>query len=106
MREKDFPVFRQLLAEVFQKAFAEPITGLSFSKAQFLSYDIYEVTGEMISYKSLHNYVKSLLENKPERVNPTDSTLGILAGYVNPDIGTLTFAWYQYKKRMILVAES
>jgi fructose-1,6-bisphosphatase len=38
MQTKDFTVFQVLLSEIHQKAFNEPISKLSYSKAQMLSW--------------------------------------------------------------------
>lgn len=82
MQTKDFIVFQILLSEIHQKAFNEPISKLSFSKAQMLSWLISNDTNQIISYKSLIKYVDAVMAHCPQSVNPNLTTLLILVEYV------------------------
>ena len=99
MEKKDFSVFCALLSDVYAKAFGETLSTLPHGKAQTLSWLVFEATGELLSYKSLRNYVGAVLDNTPQKVNPTAITLSILAQYVagsgKSSGGCL--AWYQYR---------
>lgn len=110
MESKEFTVFGCLLTEVYLKAFGESISTLPHGKAQTLSWLIYESTGEMLSYKTLANYVSAVLAEKPGSINPSDSTLSILATYVmdvneqcmNRDLPTRVYAaWYKYRSNLL-----
>ncbi|MCC7507033.1 MAG: hypothetical protein IT259_17130 [Saprospiraceae bacterium] len=103
MDKKDFYVFSALLSDVHAKAFGEPLSRLSHSKAQSLSWLVYEATGELLSYKTLGNYVSAVMENDPEKINPTGMTLSILAQYVGgPAISAYRgLAWFKYRTGML-----
>jgi len=97
MRTREFFAFRQLLASVHQKAFGEPLSPLSYSRAQALSWLIEEATGKPLSYKTLANYAKAALEDQAGRVNPHPSTLVILVQYLQGNMATHPLvAWQQY----------
>ncbi|MEY3240367.1 MAG: hypothetical protein RIR11_1805 [Bacteroidota bacterium] len=81
MQTKDFTVFQILLSEIHQKAFNEPISKLSFSKAQMLSWLISNDTNQIISYKSLIKYVDAVMVHCPQSINPNLTTLLILVEY-------------------------
>lgn len=110
MEAKEFYVFRSLLADVHFKAFDEPLSKLSYGKAQTLSWLIHEATGELLCYKTLSNYAAAALEENSEAVNPTTVTLSILACYVT---GGNTWSgrhqmragayapWYKYRSRVL-----
>lgn len=107
METKDFYVFRTLLNEVHTAAFGEPLSPLPHGKAQTLSWLIEEVTGEMLSYKTLGNYAQAALRDDPSGVNPNPSTLSLLVKFATgtqaqPDTrpGCRTnaqAAWYRYR---------
>ncbi len=99
MDKKDFFVFSALLSDVHAKAFGEPISRLSHSKAQSLSWLVYEATGALLSYKTLGNYVAAVLDSAPGKINPTGMTLSILACYVEGPVkgGCNGLAWYKYR---------
>ncbi len=110
MEAKEFTVFRALLADVHSKAFGEPISKLSYGKAQTLSWLIHEATGELLCYKTLSNYVSAALESKPNSVNPTDATLTILAQFVagaEAQVGRQMMRmgsyapWYKYRSSVL-----
>lgn len=82
MEAKEFSVFRTLLAETYQKAFGEELSTLPHGKSLTLSWMIQEITGELLSHKTLSNYAAAVLDGDPTRVNPTDATLSILARFV------------------------
>ena len=107
MQSPDFAVFRVLLSETHQKAFGTPLSKLNFSKAQMLSWLIYEATGELLSYKSLCNYFDAILAEQPEKINPNVSTLLILAEFATgqhrdnkPDL----VLWTQFRKLLMAAA--
>ena len=81
MQTKDFTVFQVLLSEIHQKAFNEPISKLSYSKAQMLSWLISDDTNQIISYKSLIKYVDAVIAHCPQNINPNLTTLLILVEY-------------------------
>lgn len=108
MSHPDYLVFADLLAKVHNKAFCEKLTPLYYSKAVSLSWLIYECTGELLSYKTLSAYVRAVLEETPQKVNPTNATLGILAHYVsnNDDCRQkkrqeMSLYWYAYRSLML-----
>ena len=111
MEAKDFPVFRTLLTEVHTAAFGEPLTKLPHGKAQTLSWLIEEATGEVLSYKTLGNYVQAALHDNPAAINPNPSTLSLLVQYacgpqVQPDArhGSRmkpSAEWYRYRSRRL-----
>lgn len=103
MKAAEFSVFCQLFSELYQKAFKESITHLSHSKAQALSWIIYEETNEMLSYKSLSNFAAAAVENTPEKINPSDATLAILARFVCDDFRKCpeNVAWYRYRSKAL-----
>jgi hypothetical protein len=106
MQTNDFRVFCQLLAEVHDKAFQEPISKLPHSKAQMLSFLIEETTGALVSYKSLGNFVAAALAGSPSGVNPNVSTLAILARFVGgsnatPPRGVPCAEWFKYRSQML-----
>jgi hypothetical protein len=102
MERKDFSVLSRLLSDVHAKAFGESLTKLPHGKAQTLSWLIYDATGELLSYKSLTNYVCAVLENTPHKINPTAMTLSILAqfasGAKNAAAGCLP--WFTYRSKV------
>jgi hypothetical protein len=103
MGEKNFSIFCILMSDVYAKAFNEPISKLKRGKAQTLSWLIFEVTGELLSYKTLHNYVLAALDTVPGKINPTDMTLSILVQFVNGEVRQVknNLAWYRYRSRML-----
>ncbi len=111
MEAKEFTVFRVLLADVYAKAFGETqLSKLPHGKAQTLSWLIHEDTGELLSYKTLSNFISAVLEGKPQQVNPSDATLSILAKFVAGEktqphrsamrIGAYS-AWYKYRSSVL-----
>lgn len=82
MKTHEFSSFRQLLSEVHLKAFGEPLSPLTYGRAQALSWLIEEVTGQVLSYKTLSNYTRAALGEPSARVNPNASTLAILVRYL------------------------
>lgn len=110
MKPIDFSIFKRLLSEVYSKAFGETLSQLPHGKAQILSWMIFEQTGEMLSYKSLGNYVQAILEGAPEKINPTGATMGILAEFLRSKDGEIplskkrnnhSFTWYQYRSGVL-----
>jgi hypothetical protein len=110
MEAKEFYVFRSLLSEVHFKAFGEPLSKLSHSKAQTLSWLIHEATGDLLCYKSLSNYMAAACDEKPDAVNPTDATLSILARFVSGEVAQSgrhqmrmgNYAtWYKYRSSVL-----
>jgi len=108
MRNLDYLIFTDLLAKVHHKAFCEQLTPLHYSKAVSLSWLIHERTGELLSYKTLSAYVKAVLNETPQKINPTNATLGILAHYVNNDDlcklknrQEMSVYWYTYRSLML-----
>ncbi|MCB0527471.1 MAG: hypothetical protein KDC61_12395 [Saprospiraceae bacterium] len=110
MGTKDFTVFRTLIADVYTKAFGEPLAKLPHGKAQTLSWMIHEITGELLSHKSLSNYIHAILKGDPGRINPTDATLSILARFVSGEKETggrhemrmgIYAPWYKYRVRVL-----
>ncbi|MCW5922128.1 MAG: hypothetical protein KIS77_07295 [Saprospiraceae bacterium] len=110
MEAKEFSVFRSLLTDVHSKAFGEPLSKLPHGKAQTLCWLIYEDTGELLSYKTLGNYFTAIVEGAPERVNPSDATLAILAKFVTGEKNKSTplamqmgayAAWYKYRSNAL-----
>jgi hypothetical protein len=106
MEEKNFSIFCILISDVYSKAFNEPISALKRGKAQTLSWLIFECTGELLSYKTLHNYVHAALEKKPDKVNPTDTSLSILVRFTSGSRHAVlnNLAWYRYRSSMIHLA--
>lgn len=111
MEAKEFTVFRSLLADVCSKAFGEQqLTKLPHGKAQTLSWLIHEATGDLLSYKTLSNFIAAALEEKPQLVNPSDATLSILAQFVADEecksdhrimrAGAYA-AWYKYRSNAL-----
>lgn len=111
MEAKEFTVFRSLLSDVCSKAFGEQqLSKLPHGKAQTLSWLIHEATGELLSYKTLSNFIAAVLEEKPQLVNPSDATLSILAKFVAEEeckschqmmrVGAYA-AWYKYRSNAL-----
>ncbi len=103
MQAKDFSIFRSLLTDVHAKAFGEPISKLPHSKAHTLAWLIEEATGVVLSYKSLTNYINAVLEEKPEKVNPSCVTLATLAQFATGEKAGKQMAtlWYKYRAGML-----
>lgn len=110
MEAKEFTVFRSLLSDVYSKAFGETISPLPHGKAQTLCWLIHEATGELLSYKTLSNYVHAVLDETPHTVNPSNATLAILAKYVTGHDGQNgrhemrmgSYApWYKYRSSVL-----
>ena len=108
METKDFNIFCCLLSDVHRLAFGEDLTKLPHGKAQHLSWLIYEATGANLSYKTLSHYVQAAISEAPQSINPTPSTLSILASFVfgggQPvEISKGPFlAWFQYRSRVLM----
>ena len=111
MEAKEFSIFRTLLTEVYSNAFGEPISKLPHGKAQTLCWLIHEATGELLSYKTLGNYVDAVLNDDPLSVNPCHSTLAILAKFVTGsdlqsgrhEMRMGDYApWYKYRSNILL----
>lgn len=108
METKDFNIFCCLLSDVYRLAFGEDLNKLPHGKAQYLSWLIFEATGCNLSYKTLSHYVQAVLTKTPKGINPTSSTLSILASFVfsggQPvEIGKGPFlAWFQYRSRKLV----
>lgn len=104
MDKKDFCVFYTLLSDVHAKAFGEPLARLPHGKAQTLSWMVYEATGELLSYKSLSNFVAAALADTPHKINPTGMTLSILAQYATGMMRATAcrgLAWYRYRSQRL-----
>ncbi|MBK9336896.1 MAG: hypothetical protein IPM98_10030 [Lewinellaceae bacterium] len=100
MQITEFPIFRTLLNDVHLKAFGEPLDTLPHGKAQALSWFIEETTGQVLSYKTLSNFVGAALRQAPDRVNPNATTLAILVRYAHGLVsGNDTVVWYQYRSK-------
>jgi hypothetical protein len=113
MKTIDFQVFTTLMDEVHQKAFGETLSHLPYSKAKMLSLLIYDETGEMLSYKSLGNYVSAILQRDSAQINPTISTLGILTNYLHGSDSNIIrgkswlkrcAVWYAYRSKVVCEA--
>ncbi|MFN0216864.1 MAG: hypothetical protein ACKVT2_21620 [Saprospiraceae bacterium] len=109
MQVKDFSIFRSLLADVHSKAFGEPISKLPHSKAITLSWFIEESTGVVLSYKSLTNYVNAVLEETPDKVNPSCVTLATLTQFAtgekdSPQKDPVSL-WFKYRAGLLLSRE-
>jgi hypothetical protein len=111
MKAKEFIVFCSLMTDVCSKAFGEQqLSKLPYGKAQTLSWLIHEATGELLSYKTLSNFISAVLEERPHLVNPSDATLSILAQFVANEehsparqkmwLGAYA-AWYKYRSNML-----
>lgn len=102
MEKKDFSILRKLLSDVYAKAFGEPLEPLPHGKAKSLSWIIYEGTGDLLSYKSLSNFVSAVLNDAPQRINPNGATLSILARFVGAAPETSgSLAWYKYRSLVL-----
>lgn len=111
MEAKEFSVFCSLLSDTYKKAFGEELSRLPYGKAQTLSWMIEEATGELLSHKTLGNYVNAVLQGNPDLVNPTDATLSILARFVSDDHSSVSgrhvmrmgayAAWYKYRIQVL-----
>ena len=101
MQVSEFSIFRTLLHEVHLKAFGEPLNTLPYGKAQALSWLIEEATGQLLSYKTLSNFVGAALQRRPESVNPNAGTLAILVRYLQGSAsgGNDAVVWYKYRSR-------
>lgn len=99
MQTKDFYIFRSLLSDVHTKAFGEPISKIPHSKAHTLAWLIEEATGIVLSYKSLTNYINAVLEEKPDKVNPSCITLATLAQFATGEKSGKPMAslWFRYR---------
>ena len=99
MQAKDFAIFRSLLSDVHAKAFGEPISKIPHSKAHTLAWLIEESTGVMLSYKSLTNYINAVLEENPDKVNPSCITLATLAEFASGEKASKQRAalWFKYR---------
>ena len=100
MQVSEFSIFRTLLNDVHLKAFGEPLGALPYGKAQAMSWLIEEATGQLLSYKTLSNFVGAALQRRPESVNPNAGTLAILVRYLQgPVAGNDVVVWYKYRSR-------
>ncbi|MFN0016200.1 MAG: hypothetical protein ACKVU2_16800 [Saprospiraceae bacterium] len=100
MQTSEFSIFQSLLHDVHQKAFGEPLSTLPHGKAQALSFFIEETTGQVLSYKTLGNFVSAALCQSPDSVNPNVSTLSILVRFLHEQsVGNDAVIWYQYRSR-------
>ncbi len=109
MHANDFLIFCTLLSDVHCKAFGDPLDALPYGKAQALSWLIHDATGDLLSYKSLRNFSLAVLENSPEKVNPNDATLSILARFVQGETGkhwSANTAWYYYRNQVRMAVAS
>lgn len=98
MSSNEFPIFQTLLSDVYSKAFGEPLSNLPHGKAQALSWFIEETTGQLLSYKTLSNYVSAILRKSPASINPSPTTLSILIRYLRQQpAGNDRLIWYQYR---------
>ncbi|MEQ1745499.1 MAG: hypothetical protein ABMA02_08740 [Saprospiraceae bacterium] len=98
MQAIEFTIFQNLLHDVHQKAFGEPLSPIPHCKAQALSFFIEETTGQILSYKTLGNYICAALHQTPESVNPKAITLSILVRYLlGQPAGNDAVIWYQYR---------
>lgn len=99
MHPKDFSIFCNLLSDVHNKAFGEPLTKIQHSKALTLAWIIEENTGVALSYKSLTNYINAVLEENPDKVNPSSLTLAALAQFATGEKPNklLPAIWFQYR---------
>lgn len=106
MQAKDFAVFRSLLSDVHAKAFGEPISKIPHSKAHTLAWLIEEATGIMLSYKSLTNYINAVLEETPDKVNPSCLTLATLAQFATGAQASKQMAaiWFRYRAGCLAAA--
>ncbi len=110
MKINDFKVFSNLLADLHQQVFGEKMAHLPYGKSKTLSWLIFDKTGKMVSYKSLTNYVRAVLDQKPDDINPSDMTLSILTHCLleksMPAFSNETHVllWYSYKKEFLLAA--
>jgi len=106
MQTKDFAIFRSLLTEVHAKAFGEPISKIPHSKAHTLAWLIEEATGIMLSYKSLTNYINAVLEEDPDKVNPSCLTLATLAQFATGAQASKQMAaiWFRYRAGFLAAA--
>lgn len=103
MQTKDFFIFRTLLTDVHSKAFGEPIAKLPHSKAHTLAWLIEESTGVVLSYKSLTNYINAVLDEHPEKVNPSCVTLATLTQFVTGEKAEkqLAAVWFKYRAGLL-----
>lgn len=106
MQAKDFSIFGTLLSDVHAKAFGEPISKIPHSKAQTLAWLIEEATGVVLSYKSLTNYINAVLEENPDKVNPSCITLATLAQFATGEQGSKQMAalWFRYRAGLLAAA--
>ncbi len=102
MQTNEFTIFRNLLSDVYAKAFGESLDYLHHGKAQALSWFIEETTGQLLSYKTLINYANAVLDNQPARVNPNLTTLAILVQFVRGHLpGSDGAIWFQYRNGVL-----
>lgn len=106
MQAKDFAIFRSLLSDVHVKAFGEPISKIPHSKAHTLAWLIEEATGIVLSYKSLTNYINAVLEEAPDKVNPSCLTLATLAQFATGAQASKQMAtlWFRYRAGLLAAA--
>ncbi len=108
MSPSEFQIFCQLLHDIHQKAFGEPFSAIDQTKSKALSWFIYQVTGDSVSYKTLHKYAQAITNNAPNLVNPSESTMGILVCYlecasVEHKCDVPRFAhWFRYRKSRLI----
>lgn len=101
LKTHEIIAFRQLLGEVHLKAFGEPISPLTYGKAQALSYLIEEATGQMLSYKTLSNYARWASGDVMLRMSPNVSTLAILVRYLRNQTPVNDWlAWNMYYREV------
>lgn len=117
MNHSDREVFHALLREAYVKCFGNELSSnLSETDSKFFSNEIFENTGLIIGWKSLKNYVSSVLKTTSDKLeNPSVATLDTLARYVlkapvtsetqrKMNEGHYPF-WFRYKEKILFKEE-
>jgi hypothetical protein len=106
MKGNDFLAFSYLFSNCHLTAFGEPMNDFNHQKSQALSWLIFDKTGVMLSYKTLTNYAKAILENDPERINPNLSTLEALLRFEgdNAEKQPAYMSWLKFRANCPLAA--
>jgi hypothetical protein len=93
INDKNFPIFKKLIEEVFLKATGKPVEKVSEKICNDITDIIKEKTSTAIpGGKSLENYINTILYNdyNKQKVNPEYPTLNNLAKYVTEDFDNLS----------------
>jgi hypothetical protein len=89
-----------------QKHLVNPFRRSHTARLHTLAWLIEEATGIMLSYKSLTNYINAVLEETPDKGNPSCLTLATFAQFATGAQASKQMAaiWFRYRAGCLAVA--